>query len=70
MRAAEPLPPYPNPGSTGSNIGAKVAPDRVFLAQRATGGGWLTLTYGDALEKIMHIGSALLALGASVERRC
>jgi len=67
VRAAEPLPPYANSWIDRLEHWAEVAPDRAFLAEREANGGWRTLTYKDALEKTMRIGSWLLAHGASAE---
>lgn len=52
---------------------ARVAPQRVFLAQRvpSAGGGeksWRTITYGDFHDKVRRIGQALLNRGLSLER--
>ena len=68
VRAAEPLPPYANSWIDRLEHWAAVAPDRAFLAERDAQGGWRKLTYKDALDKTMRIGSWLLAQGASAER--
>ncbi|MGP8123476.1 MAG: feruloyl-CoA synthase [Xanthobacteraceae bacterium] len=47
---------------------AKVAPDRVFMAERAAGGGWRELTYAQLLTASRAIASALIARGLSEER--
>ena len=47
---------------------AREAPERVFLAQRAEGGGWRRLTYGKALAQVRSLAQALLDRGLSVER--
>ncbi len=59
VRAAEPLPPYANSWIDRLEHWAEVAPDRLFLAERDASGGWRTLTYKDALDKTMRIGSWL-----------
>ena len=41
---------------------ATVAPDRVFMAERAADGGWRKIKYADLLKTGRHIASALLAL--------
>jgi feruloyl-CoA synthase len=46
---------------------AELHPDRIFLAERA-GGEWRSLSYGDAYEAVLAIGSALLERGGSRER--
>jgi feruloyl-CoA synthase len=47
---------------------AKAAPDRVFMAERDTGGGWRQITYTQLLTSTRAIASALLARGLSVEK--
>ncbi len=46
---------------------ARVAPDRVFLAQRE-GEGWRRLTYAEALERARRVGQYLLEKKLSAER--
>jgi feruloyl-CoA synthase len=67
VRAAEPLPPYAKSWINRLEHWAETAPERTFLAER-DGEGWRTLTYAQALEKTMRIGSWLLAQGASADR--
>jgi feruloyl-CoA synthase len=67
VRAAEPLPAHPDTWIDRLEHWAREAPDRAFLAERDAEGGWRTLTYKDALDKTMRIGSWLLAHGASAE---
>ena len=67
VRAAEPLPPLPDTWIDRLEYWAREAPDRAFLAQRESSGAWRTLTYKDALDKTMRIGSWLLSHGASAE---
>lgn len=42
---------------------AVAEPDRVFLAQRAPGGGWETLSYAEAWRRVQGVAQALLARG-------
>lgn len=42
---------------------AAAAPDRVFLAQRAPGGGWETLCYAEAWRRVQAVAQALLDRG-------
>ena len=42
---------------------AAAHPDRVFLAQRAAGGGWQTLGYGQAWQQVQAVAQALLDAG-------
>ncbi|RDV03871.1 feruloyl-CoA synthase [Undibacter mobilis] len=47
---------------------ARVAPDRVYLAQRGTDGNWRKLTYAETLDQVKRIGAALLRRGLSTDR--
>ena len=47
---------------------AKAAPDRVFLAQRASDGSWRTLSYAQALSQVRSVAQALLSRNLSAER--
>src|SRR5689334_10375994 len=47
---------------------AKVAPDRLFLAQRDAQGEWRKLTYAQVLSRVKQIGAALLRRGLSGEK--
>ena len=47
---------------------ARAEPSRVFMAERAAGGGWRKITYAQLLETTRHIASALLGRGLSAER--
>ncbi len=42
---------------------AAAVPDRVFLAQRAPGGGWETLSYAEAWRRVQGVAQALLTRG-------
>jgi feruloyl-CoA synthase len=46
---------------------AREAPGRVFLAQRDLSGGWRTLTYADALDRVRRVSQALLNRRLSLE---
>jgi feruloyl-CoA synthase len=67
VRTAQPLPPYPDSWIDRLEHWAEIAPDRIFLAERAADGAWRELTYGVAYERALRIGSALLARGLSPE---
>lgn len=43
---------------------ANAVPDRVFLAQRNTQGGWDEITYGDAWSQVQAVGQSLIDMGA------
>jgi feruloyl-CoA synthase len=47
---------------------ATAEPNRVFMAERASGGGWRQVSYAQLLETTRRIASALIARGLSVER--
>ncbi|MGB8399336.1 feruloyl-CoA synthase [Bradyrhizobium sp.] len=47
---------------------ARAEPNRIFMAERAAGGGWRRITYAQLLTSARHIASALLARGLSAER--
>src|SRR5258707_11032855 len=47
---------------------AKLAPERVFMAERDTSGGWRKITYAPLLTSTRAIASALLARGLSSEK--
>jgi feruloyl-CoA synthase len=65
LRSPEPLRPPARAVGEWLVEWARRAPGRVFLAERA-GGGWRTVTYGEALAAARRIGQGLLdrALGA------
>jgi feruloyl-CoA synthase len=67
LRSPHALPEYPRAITDRLDYWAGVAPDRVFLAQRAAG-SWRTLSYKDASLRARRVGAALLAKGLSVER--
>jgi feruloyl-CoA synthase len=47
---------------------ARIEPNRIFMAERDTGGGWRQLTYAQLLTATRRIASGLLARGLSAER--
>ena len=46
----------------------KAAPERRFIAQRDTSGGWRALSYAETFSRVRAIGHALLERGLSQER--
>jgi len=68
LRSGRTLPPYPDKLTDRLVHWASSAPDRVFMADRGPDGAWRTLTYARALEKVRHIGAALLTRNLSAER--
>jgi feruloyl-CoA synthase len=63
-----PLGPYPDRLTERLWHFARIAPGRVFLAQRGKDGEWRRVTYGEAEGLIRRIGAALLARRLSAER--
>ena len=47
---------------------ARVAPDRTFIARREADGAWRRLDYATVLDRVRHIGQALLNRGLDAER--
>ncbi len=68
IRAKQVLPPYYAKLSEPLQHWAKVAPERVFLAQRDAQDRWRVLSYGEVLARVKRIGAALLRRGLSAER--
>jgi feruloyl-CoA synthase len=68
LRAGQPLSAYHGKLSEPLEKWARLAPDRVFLAQRDTERRWRTLTYAQALDDVKRIGASLLRRGLSAEQ--
>ncbi len=68
LRSAQPLDDYHDSIAEPLEHWARVAPDRVYLAQRDQDGHWRQLTYAEVLDKVRRIASALLRRGLSKER--
>jgi len=64
----EDIAPYPPRLTDRLEHWAAVAPDRVFLAERAADGGWRTLTYAEARAAARRLGQALIDRGLSADR--
>ncbi len=47
---------------------AKTEPNRIFVAERDTGGGWRQISYAQLLAASRHIASGLLARGLSADK--
>lgn len=47
---------------------AREAPDRLFLQERSSGGGWRGLSYGEMLDQVRRVGTWLIGQKLSVER--
>ncbi|MGB7617274.1 MAG: feruloyl-CoA synthase [Pseudolabrys sp.] len=68
IRAAQELGPYHDKLSQPLEHWAKIAPDRLFLAQRDAKGEWRKLSYSQVLSSVQRIGAALLRRGLSADR--
>ena len=68
MRSPHPLPAYPRTLTERLTHWAKVAPERIFLAQRAAAGTWRTMSYAQTLDAVRALAAALLERGLSAER--
>jgi feruloyl-CoA synthase len=62
------LGPYPDRITDRLQHWAREASSRVFLAQRDLTGGWRTLTYADALDRVGRVAQAILNRRLSPER--
>jgi feruloyl-CoA synthase len=67
IRAAQELGRYHDKLSEPLEHWARIAPDRLFLAQRDAKGEWRKLTYSQVLSSVKRIGAALLRRGLSAE---
>ena len=67
LRSTQRLGPYPRAVGEWLVTWARVAPDRVFLAECA-GDAWRTLTYGEALDAVRRVGQSLIARGLDATR--
>ncbi len=67
VRSPHPLGSYPAAMTDWLDHWAKVAPDRVFVAERA-GAAWRKVTYAEARDAARSIAQALIDRGLDVER--
>jgi len=68
MRSPHPLPPYPRTLTERLVHWAKIAPDRIVLAQRDAGGAWRSTSYAATLAAVRALAAALLERGLNTER--
>ena len=68
MRSPHVLPAYPRMLTERLVHWAKIAPDRIFLAQRNAAGAWRSMSYAQTLAAVRALGAALLARGLNAER--
>ena len=66
--AVTPLGPVPARFTDRLVSGARAHPERTLVARRGPDGGWIRLSYADALESARRIGQALFDRGLSEER--
>lgn len=68
VRSVEALQAYPERLTDCLIRGAQAHGERVIMARRGPDGGWIELTWADALARARSIAQALLARGLSVDR--
>ena len=68
MRSPQQLPPHPQKLTERLVHWARAEPERIFIAQRNSEGGWRTLTYAQTLAAVRAIAAALLGRKLSPER--
>ena len=68
LRSPVPLAPVPQSVAHVLEHLAMTAPERAFLAERASDGSWQTLTYGEAWQRALSVGQALIDRGATPDR--
>src|SRR3954464_15349413 len=68
LKSPHALPPLPEKLTDRLVHWANVAPERVFMAERAPGGPWHSITYAQTLARVRRLGAALLRRNLSPER--
>ena len=68
LRPLRALPEYPVRITDRLHHWASTTPDRVFMAERDSNGGWRKVSYLELLKSSRHIASGLLSRGLSAER--
>jgi feruloyl-CoA synthase len=68
IRSSNPLPPHPDAMTDWLDHWAKVAPTRVFLAERQGERHWRMVTYGAAQHMARRVAQALIDRGLDQER--
>src|SRR3974390_2797209 len=68
MRSPHALPAYPRMLTERLVHWAKVAPDRIFLAQRDAARAWRSMSYAKTLAAVRALAAALLERGLNAER--
>lgn len=65
VRSTEKLGDYPARVTDRLEQWAQVAPDRIFLAERASDSKWRTINYSETLRRVRRLASGLLSRGLS-----
>jgi feruloyl-CoA synthase len=68
LRPKKTLGEYPERLTERLHHWAEAAPDRIFMAERDSGGGWRQVTYAELLAASRHIASGLLTRELSAEK--
>lgn len=69
LRSTEPLAAHAPRLTDRLEHWARIAPDRVLIARRSTGGSdWVRITYAQMLQRVRAVGQALTDRGLSAER--
>jgi len=68
LRPKAALGEYPRRLTDRLHLWASADPNRIFMAERDTGGGWRQITYAQLLDASRRIASSLLARDLSAER--
>jgi len=68
LRPTQPLSPYPERLMDSLERWAKVAPQRVLVARRDSGGEWQKVTYQQMLTRVRRIAAGLLSRELSADR--
>lgn len=68
LSSPQSLAPYPRAITERLAHWARVAPDRVFIAERDRDDSWRELRYGDAYARVCRIAQGLLDRGLSLDR--
>ena len=68
LSSSQQLGPYPERITERLEHWARIAPDRVFLAQRNAGGAWDRITYAQTLDRVRRLAQGLLDRRLSRDR--
>ncbi len=68
MRQRDELPDYLPTLAAYLDKWADNTPDQIWLARRAAGGDWQSISYGDARKRALSIGTSLLSMGLGAKK--